>query len=83
MPRLSVWASITDRVLVYPVALLHQGPLQDHAALLVPLVVVCGELVHPAQLGVAVLAEHVPHHVAPREHHPVHHLAHLKVHHLE
>lgn len=83
MSRISLRVSITDRVLVYPVALLHQGPLQDHASFFIPLVVVSGELVHPAKLGVTVLAEHVPDHVAAREHHPVHHLAHFQVHHLE
>ena len=69
-------------MLVYPVALLHQRPLQDHSPLLVPLVVLGGELVHPAQFSIAVLAEDVPHHVAAGQHHPVHHLAVVQVHHL-
>ena len=70
-------------MLVYAIALLYEGALQNDAALLVALVVLGGELVHPAQLGVAVLAEDVPHHVAPSQHHAVHHLAHLQVHHLQ
>ena len=35
----------------------------------VPLVIVCGVLVYPSQLGGAVLAGHVPHHVSARQHH--------------
>ena len=61
-------------MLVYAVALLYEGALQNDAALLVALVVLGGELVHPAQLGVAVLTVDVPDHVPPSEHDPVHHL---------
>ena len=64
-------------------ALADQGPLQDHAAFLVALAVLRGELVDPAQLAVAVLAAHVPHHVPAREHDSVLHLAVLQVHHLQ
>ena len=67
---------------IQTIALLDQSSLQYHLPLLVSLVILRGELVHPAQLGVAVLAEHVPHHVPPCQHHPVHHLAHLDVDHL-
>lgn len=63
-------------------ALPHQRPLQDDTALLVALAFLSGELVHPAQLAVAVLAADVPHHVSSGEHHSVLHLAVLEVHHL-
>lgn len=64
-------------------ALPHQRPLQDDAALLVALALLCGELVHPAQLAVAVLAADVPHHVSSCQHHSVLHLAVLQVHNLQ
>lgn len=63
-------------------ALPHQGPLEDHSALLVALAVLGRKLIDPAQLTVAVLAADVSHHVSAGEHHPVLHLAVLEVHHL-
>lgn len=69
-------------VLLEALALPHQRPLQDDAALLVALAVLRGELVDPAQLAVAVLAADVAHHVSAREHDAVLHLAVLEVHHL-
>ena len=69
-------------MLLKALALPNQRPLQDDPSLLVPLTVLSGKLVNPAQLAVAVLAADVPHHVSPREHHSVLHLAVLEVHHL-
>lgn len=66
-------------MLLEALALPHQRPLQDDAALLVALAVLGGELVDPAQLAVAVLAADVSHHVAAREHDAVLHLAVLEV----
>lgn len=63
-------------------ALSHQSPLQDDSALLVALTFLGGELVHPAQLTVAVFAADVPHHVPPRQHDSVLHLAVLQIHNL-
>ena len=89
---------ITDRVFFNAITLLDQCPLQDDPALLVPehhldhhhdqhndpspLVILCCKLIHPAQLGITVLAEDIPDHVAPSQHHPVHHLAVVQVDHL-
>ena len=80
------------------ITLLNKCPLQDDPALLVPehhhdhhhaqhddhspLVILCCKLIHPAQLGITVLAEDIPDHVAPSQHHPVHHLAVVQVDHL-
>ena len=72
--RGSSFESILWVVFVDAVLLVDEGPLQDDLALLVPLVVLGGVLVHPTQLHVAVLARDVPHNVAPRQH-----LAHLHV----
>lgn len=69
-------------MLLEALALPHQRPLQDHAALLVALAVLGGELVDPAQLTVAVLTADVSHHVSAGQHHTVLHLAVLQVHHL-
>lgn len=63
-------------------ALPHQRPLQDDPSLLVALALLRGELVHPAQLTVAVLATDVPHHVPPSQHDSVLDLAVLQVHDL-
>lgn len=63
-------------------ALPHQRPLQDDTALLVALALLRGELVHPAQLAVAVLTADVPHHVSSRQHDSVLDLAVLQIHHL-
>lgn len=63
-------------------ALPHQRPLQDHTALLVALTFLRGELVHPAQFAVAVLAANVPHHVSSCQHDSVLHLAVLQIHNL-
>lgn len=60
----------------------HQRPLQNDAALLVALAFLVGELVHPAQLAVAVLAADVPHHVSSCQHDAVLHLAVLQIHNL-
>ncbi|CAN8008529.1 unnamed protein product, partial [Ixodes pacificus] len=57
-------------VLLDAVALCDQGPLKDDAALLVALTLLRCKLVDPAQLGVAVLAGYVAHHVPARQHHP-------------
>ena len=70
-------------VLLEAFALSDQGPLQDDPPLLVALAVLRGKLVDPAQLAVAVLAAHVPHHVPACEHDSVLHLAVLQVHHLQ
>lgn len=60
-------------------ALPHQRPLQDDAALLVALALLGGKLVHPAQLAVAVLAADVSHHVSSCQHDSVLHLAVLQI----
>ena len=70
---------VTDRVLVNTVTLLDQSSLQNYSSLLVPLVILGSKLVHPAQLGITVLAVDVPHHVPPSQHDPVHHLAEVEV----
>ena len=59
-----------------------QGPLQDDPALLVPLVLLRGELIHPAQLDVAAFAGHVPNNVSAGEHDPVLHVAVVEVDHF-
>lgn len=64
-------------------ALPHQRPLQDDAALLVALALLCGEFVHPTKFAVAVLAADITHHVPPRQHDSVLHLAVLQIHNLE
>ena len=61
-------------MLINPITLLDQSPLQYNSALLVSLIILGGELVHPAQLGVAVLTVDVPDHVSASQHDPVHHL---------
>lgn len=66
-------------MLLDAVTLGDERPLKDNAPFLVPLALLGGKLVHPAQLGVAVLARHVAHHVAPRQHHPVLHLTEVEV----
>lgn len=60
----------------------HQSSLQDDTALLVALTLLCGELIHPAEFAVAVLAADVPHHVSPCQHDSVLHLAVLQIHNL-
>lgn len=45
--------------------------LQDYASLLVALALLGRELVHPAELGLAVLAHHVAHHMTASQHHAV------------
>lgn len=69
-------------MLLEALALPHQGSFQDHTALLVALAVFSGKLIDPAQFAVAVLAAHVPHHVAPGEHDPVLNLTVLQIYHL-
>ena len=66
---------VADRMFIDSVTLLDESSLQYNSPLLVSLIIFSRELVHPAQLGVAVLAVDIPHHVPPGEHHPVHHLA--------
>lgn len=56
-------------------ALPHQRPLQDDATFLVALTFLRGELVHPAELTVAVFAADISHHVSPSQHDSVLHLA--------
>ena len=64
-----------DGVLFDPVCFDDEGPLEDDPALLVPLVLLRGVLVHPAQFRVAILAENVTHHVTAGQHGTVLHLA--------
>lgn len=64
-------------------ALCHQRPLQDDAALLVALTFLSGELIHPAQLTVAILAADIPHHVPPCQHDSVLDFTVLQIHNLE
>ena len=61
------------------VTLLDQSSLQYNSPLLVSLIILSRELVHPAKLGVAVLAVDIPHHVSASQHDPVHHLAEVEV----
>ena len=65
---------VTGRMFVNPIAFLDESSLQYNSSLLVSLIILSGELVHPAQLGVTVLTVDVPDHVPPSEHHPVHDL---------
>ena len=60
---------------ILTVLLRDERPLQDDPSLLVPLAVLCGELVDPAQLLVAAFAGDVPYDVAAGQHHPILHLA--------
>lgn len=60
----------------------HQCPLQDDAALLVSLALLGGELVHPAEFAVAVLAADVSHHVSSCQHDSVLHFTVLQIHNL-
>lgn len=64
-------------------ALPHQRPLQDDTALLVALTFLCGKLIHPAQLAVAVLAADIPHHVSSSKHDSILDLTVLQIHNLE
>ena len=66
---------IVVHVLGKAIDFVNESPFEDDLALLVALVVLGGELVDPAQLGVAILAGHVANHVATSEHHSVLHLA--------
>lgn len=69
-------------VLFEALTLSHKGPLQDDAALLITLAILCGELIDPAQFAVAVLAADVTYHVSARQHHPILDLTVLQVDHL-
>ena len=64
---------------INPIAFLDESSLQYNSSLLVSLIVLSGELVHPAQLGVTVLTVDVPDHVPPSEHDPVHHLTQMQI----
>lgn len=75
-------SGIVGRDVLEAFALPHQRPLQDDAALLVALALLCGEFVHPTEFAVAVLATDVTHHVPPRQHDSVLHLAVLQIHNL-
>lgn len=76
-------SGIVGRDVLEAFALPHQRPLQDDAALLVALALLCGEFVHPTEFAVAVLAADITHHVPPRQHDSVLHLAVLQIHNLE
>lgn len=69
-------------VLLDAVALGNKRPLEDDTPLLVPLGLLSGKLVDPAQLGITVLARHVSYHVPACQHHPVLDFAVVKVHHF-
>lgn len=69
-------------MLLDAIALGDKCPLKDDSSLLVPLALLSGKLVHPAELGVAVLAGHVAYHVPARQHHSVLHLAVIEVDHF-
>lgn len=69
-------------VLLDAVALRHEGSLEDDSAFLVALALFRGKLVDPTELSVAVLAGHVSHHVPPRQHDSVLHLAVVEVDHF-
>jgi len=56
-----------------------EGALQNYPTLLVPLRLLRRELVDPAKLGIAILAGDITHHVTPRQHHAILHLAEAKV----
>jgi len=74
--------SVTSHPFFYAIALGDQSPFEDDPSLLVPLVILGGKLVDPAQLGVAILARHVADHVAAGEHHSVLHLTVVQVDHF-
>lgn len=63
--------------------LCDQSSLQDDPPFLIPLVVLCGELVHPSKFGLAALTENVSDHVPPSYHHPVLDVTILQVNHLQ
>lgn len=69
-------------MLLEALALPDQGSLQDNAALPVALAVLGGKLIDPAQFAVAVLAAHVPDHVAAGEHDPILNFTVLQIDHL-
>ena len=66
-------------VVVEALALRHEGPLQDHLALFISLVLLGRVLIHPAELRLAVLTRHIPHHVTSGQHHAVLHVAEVQV----
>lgn len=69
-------------MLLEALALPDQGSFQDNAAFLVALAVFSGKLIDPAQFAVAVLAAHIPDHVAASEHDPVLNFTVLQIYHL-
>lgn len=69
-------------VLLDAIALSDKSPLEDDSSFLVPLALLSGKLVHPAELGVAVLAGYIAYHVPASQHHSVLHLAIIEVDHF-
>lgn len=69
-------------MLLKALALPDQRSLQNHTSLFVPLAVLGGKLIDPAQFAVTVLTADVSDHVPAGEHDSVLHLAVLQVHHL-
>ena len=71
----TVVTSSTNSILVSPflksIAFDDQRSLQDDPSFFVSLIVLCGKLIHPTQLLLAVLAENIPHHVSAGDHHTV------------
>ena len=80
--RGSGMSQVIDDGLIDAVGFDDECPLEDDSGLFVPLRLLGGELVHPAQLGVAVLAVDVPDHVSAGEHDPVLDVAVVEVDHL-
>ena len=65
----SIFSSIRRSHFFKSVSLLDEGPLQDDPALLVPLLLLHGKLVHPSQLFFALFTVNIANPVATGEHH--------------
>jgi hypothetical protein len=71
---LVVVSVVGAHVLIDAVRLGDESTLEDDASLLVPLVLLGGKLVYPANFGIAIFAKDVTHHVPPGQHHTVLHV---------
>lgn len=64
-------STIMSNMLFKSLTLCYEGTLQDYPAFLVTLIVFCGKLIDPSQLGITVLTGHVTDHVSSGQHHTV------------
>lgn len=72
---------IVGDVFIEAFRLSDQSSFEDDPPFLVPLVLLGGELVNPAEFGITVFTGYIPDHVASGEHHPVLHFAVVEVDH--